>query len=83
VDMAEACRLLPRSLTIWGNLDPVAVLSQGSPADVTRASRSFLETMANAGHSRFVLSSGCTLAVETPPENLQALMGVRDVRQKR
>ncbi|MBN2506205.1 MAG: uroporphyrinogen decarboxylase family protein [Verrucomicrobia bacterium] len=78
VDMTLACRLVPRHVTIWGNLDPVAVLAQGSPADVSRAARAFLQAMAAAGHDRHVLSSGCTLAVETPAENLQALMDARD-----
>ena len=27
-----------------------------------------------AGHQRYVLSSGCTLAMETPEENLHALI---------
>jgi hypothetical protein len=31
-----------------------------------------------AGHRRFVLSSGCTLAVETPFENVEALVNRAD-----
>lgn len=73
-EMRDACRILPRHIAIWGNLDPVAVLAQGSPQDVVRAAKEFLATMNAAGHNRIVLSSGCTLAVETPEENLHALV---------
>ena len=73
-DMRDACRIVPRHIAIWGNLDPVAVLAQGSPRDVVQAVKEFLQTMAAAGHQRFVLSSGCTLAMETPDENLHALI---------
>jgi MtaA/CmuA family methyltransferase len=73
-DMPEACRIVPPHVAIWGNLDPVAVLAQGTPEDVTRAANAFLETMRRAGRTRFVLSSGCTLAMETPDENLHALV---------
>jgi len=73
-DMRDACRIIPRHVAFWGNLDPVAVLAQGSPLDVVRAAKEFIETMRAAGHRRFVLSSGCTLAMETPEENLHALI---------
>lgn len=73
-DMRDACRIVPPEIAIWGNLDPVAVLAQGTPEDVTRAANEFLETMRQAGRARFVLSSGCTLAMETPDENLHALI---------
>ena len=73
-DMSEACRILPRQIAIWGNLDPVAVLAQGKPEEVMQSARKFMGTMNAAAHTRFVLSSGCTLAVETPVENLHALM---------
>ncbi len=63
-------------IALWGNLDPVAVLAQGSTAEVQAAARRAIDTVAACGHPRFVLSSGCTLAVETPPENLNAMLDV-------
>ena len=33
-----------------------------------------IQAIRTDGHRRFVLSSGCTLAVETPAENLAALL---------
>jgi len=72
--MRDACAIIPRQIAIWGNLDPVAVLAQGSPQDVVGAANEFVRTMHAAGHQRYVLSSGCTLAVETPAENLHGLI---------
>ena len=74
VDIATACRLIGPDIALWGNLDPVAVLAQGTPAMVRHAAQSAVAAARSAGHHRFVLSSGCTLAVETPPANLNALL---------
>ena len=60
-------------MAIWGNLDPVGVLARGSVEQVRQATRELLQDADRCGHRRFVLSSGCTLAVETPAENLQAM----------
>lgn len=73
VDLAEACRIVGPDVALWGNLDPVGVLAQGSPARVTQAARAALDAAKACDHQRFVLSSGCTLALETPFENLEAL----------
>ena len=74
VDLATAARVLGPDVAVWGNLDPVGVLARGTPAQVHAAAQAALRAMAAVGHRRFVLSSGCTLAMETPAENLQALM---------
>jgi uroporphyrinogen decarboxylase len=76
VDLAQACRIVGPNIALWGNLDPVGVLSRGSVAEVERAAREAVETAAAAGHRRFVLSSGCTLAMETPGGNLEAMLRV-------
>lgn len=74
VDLARACAAVGPGVALWGNLDPVALLAQGSPDDVRLAARRAIATVQAAGHGRFVLSSGCTLAVETPAANLDALI---------
>jgi MtaA/CmuA family methyltransferase len=71
-DMVQACRVLPQAVAIWGNLDPVGVLAQGCAAEVRNAARGLIQLMREE-QRRFVLSSGCTLAVETPAGNLHAL----------
>ena len=73
VDIATACRTVGPEVAIWGNLDPVGLLARGTPEQVRRATLELLRAVQACGHTRFVLSSGCTLAVETPPENLQAM----------
>lgn len=78
VDLATACRVIGPGTAIWGNLDPVSVLSRGTPQQVTLAARDALTAVREAGHPRFVLSSGCTLAVETPAANLEALLRAQD-----
>lgn len=73
-DLAEACRVVPGHVALWGNLDPVALLARGSPGDVAQAVRGLVRTTSEAGRGRFVVSSGCTLALETPEANVRALI---------
>ncbi|MBI2431591.1 MAG: uroporphyrinogen decarboxylase family protein [Candidatus Hydrogenedentes bacterium] len=74
LDLEGACRLVPPDLALWGNIDPVDVLCYGGVDDVSGACHKALDTAASAGRGRFVLSSGCTLAPETPAENVLALI---------
>ncbi|MGC8990909.1 MAG: uroporphyrinogen decarboxylase family protein [Verrucomicrobiia bacterium] len=76
VDIAKACKIVGPEVAIWGNLDPVAVLAHGTPADVRDAAAAVIAAVRASGHRRFVLSSGCTLAMETPAENLEAMFAV-------
>jgi uroporphyrinogen decarboxylase len=74
VDLAEACRIVGPDTTLWGNLDPVSVLARSTPESVETHARAAIGAVRQAGHPRFILGSGCTLAVETPPANLDALI---------
>lgn len=74
VEMGAACRIVGPEVGLWGNLDPVAVLAQGTPERVGQTARQVVHDVQATGHQRFVLSSGCTLAMETPAENLDALI---------
>ncbi len=71
-NLALACSVVGPEIALWGNLDPVAVLARGQPQDVRRAAKQALA--AAAGHKRFILGSGCTLAVETPFANVDELI---------
>lgn len=73
VDLATACDAAGPGTTLWGNIDPVGVLWRGDPAVVEDAARRAVAAVRTRGHRRFVLSSGCTLAPDTPAENLEAL----------
>lgn len=74
VDLPAASQVVGADMGLWGNLDPVGLLAQGTPAEVRQATQGLVAAMRAAGHRRFVLSSGCTLAVETPAANLEALI---------
>jgi len=73
VDMATAADVCGPDMALWGNLDPVSVLRNATPEQVDAAARQLIGQMQQIGHRRFVLSSGCTLAVDTPAENLRAM----------
>lgn len=73
VDLGAACRTVPTSIALWGNLDPVGLLARGTPAEVERATRDALAVVRASGRARFVLSSGCTLAIDTPFANLDRM----------
>jgi uroporphyrinogen decarboxylase len=73
VSIAAACRIVGPDIALWGNLDPIRVLAQGTPEWVRHKALETLQAVKAASHRRFVLSSGCTLAVETPPQNLHAI----------
>jgi MtaA/CmuA family methyltransferase len=74
VELKEACDILGPGIGIWGNLDPVSILSQGDPESIVAAARRAIAQARACGHSRFVLSSGCTLDPGTPHPNLAAFL---------
>lgn len=73
VDMGAAARAAGSRIGLWGNLDTVGVLVNGTPDAVHAAVRVLIDGMRAVDHSRYVVSSGCTLAVGTPAANVAAL----------
>jgi MtaA/CmuA family methyltransferase len=69
VDIRTALARWPQGPVINGNFDPVAVMLQGTPADVRAATRRNLAE----GGERLCLAPGCEVPRDTPPENLLAL----------
>ena len=74
VDIVTACRTIGPRATIWGNLDPVGLLVQGTPDEVRISTHELIHAVQAFGDSRLVVSSGCTLSPDTPAENLAALI---------
>jgi uroporphyrinogen decarboxylase len=67
VDFAFAVKLFEGSKTaISGNVDPVAVLMQGTPGYV----ESQIKRCINAGSSTTCIAAGCEVPAATPDENL-------------
>jgi MtaA/CmuA family methyltransferase len=69
VSMAEASRSLPPGTFLLGNIDPVAVLRNGTPESIAKA---VSECHRQVG-SRYIVGAGCEVPRDTPPENLMAL----------
>ena len=68
VDFGAAARQHGDKVALCGNFDPVAVMLQGSPAQVKEAARACL----TAGGSRCFSMAGCEIPDATPDANLLA-----------
>jgi uroporphyrinogen decarboxylase len=72
VNLATAKERLADRMCIAGNINPVAVLDQGTPEDVRQAGLACLEAAAAGGG--FILTAGCDLPPTVPEENLLAML---------
>ena len=72
-DMAEAKRVLGPNMCIQGNVPPVEVMKLGTPHDVLRSARESIYKAYDSPKG-FVLTSGCQMPMNTPKENMLALM---------
>ena len=68
VDMAAAAARFGDRVSFLGNFDPVAVMLQGSPQDVYRATMDCLD----AAGPRGISGAGCEIPDGTPHQNLRA-----------
>ena len=76
VHLADAKRQLQGRAFIKGNLDPVNTLLLGTVDDVREAAR---ERIAIAGPGGgYILSTACSVAPGTPPENIAVLAEVAE-----
>jgi uroporphyrinogen decarboxylase len=72
VDLKKAKEAIGKDVCIQGNIDPVSILLRGKPEDVEKHA---LECISEAGQSGgFILSSGCEVPLETPLENIRAMV---------
>lgn len=81
VDLAEAKAAVGHRVTLLGNVRPTASMVLGTPAEVRANVRECLAK----GHDSpkgYILGLGCALPINTPPENVHALMAAaRDYGQ--
>ena len=68
--MSEARAAMGPRQVLLGNIDPVRVLRNGTPESVYSA---VAECHRQAGN-RFIVSAGCEVVRDTPPENLRAML---------
>lgn len=73
VDIGFAEEKVGNKVCIMGNVAPVQVMFNGSPEDVKKASE---KCIGKAGEWGFILSSGCEIPKDTPPENVEAMVKV-------
>ncbi|MCE5188570.1 MAG: uroporphyrinogen decarboxylase family protein [Eubacteriales bacterium] len=71
MDMGEARAAVPDNVVLMGNIDPSDPLVQGTPEDVDRKAKYIIEKTAGRG---LILSSGCAMGANTPPENVAAMV---------
>ena len=81
-DMVEVLQACPSALPVMGNIDPVSVMRQASPAEVRTAVSDLLER--TAGFDNFILSTGCDVPPRVPFANIEAFYdAVNDFNAKR
>jgi uroporphyrinogen decarboxylase len=68
VDLQSAAERFGDRVSFWGNFDPVAVMLQGSPENVYRATQECMQR----GGPRSISAAGCEVPIGTPHENLHA-----------
>jgi hypothetical protein len=71
VDLAEAKQFLSGKVFIKGNIDPVNTLLYGSKDEIIADVSSRIQTGKPGGG--YILSSACSVAPHTPPENITLL----------
>lgn len=71
LDMAKAREAIPEFTLLMGNVNPSDPLYLGSPADVEAAVKKVVDDTKGRG---LIISSGCAIGANTPPENMKALI---------
>ena len=71
LDMKYAREVVPASCLLMGNVNPSDPLYLGQPSDVREAVRKIVDDTKGRG---LIISSGCAIGANTPPENIKALV---------
>ncbi len=71
VDMAGAITTAKGQASICGNINPVDIILQSSPERIQRE----VQACASISDNKSIVSSGCEVPRNTPPENLKAVIG--------
>ncbi|TXT59439.1 MAG: Methyltransferase MtaA [Promethearchaeota archaeon] len=80
VDIAWAQKTFDKKLGIAGNIDHMRLVPQGSPREIQDEVHKAIE--ASQGDNRFILTPGCEITVDTPKENVKALVnGIRTYKK--
>ena len=72
VDLARVKEVVGYKIAFAGNVNPVAILENGTPAEVAAASRECIEKSGQQGN--FILMAGCDIPPTVPLANIKALI---------
>jgi uroporphyrinogen decarboxylase len=72
VDLAKAKSAVGKHVCLEGNIEPAGILLKGKPSRVLRSAKDCIKKAAADGG--FILSSGCEVPLDTPIENLKAMV---------
>jgi uroporphyrinogen decarboxylase len=72
VDLGKVMKLYGSKVSFMGNIDPSAILLQGSPEAVKETANKCIADATKCGG--FILGSGCEVAPATPLENIKAMV---------
>lgn len=79
-DIAVLKGRVPPSVMIFGNLSPVDVIMMKNPAEIRRRTHALMREM--EGIPNFGVMSGCDLPLDTPMENVNAMIqAIKDYRR--
>lgn len=70
IDMEQMLERVPKDIVVMGNIDPAAVIRNGTPETVKRETIRIMEACCK--YSNFVISSGCDIPPLAPWENIDA-----------
>jgi hypothetical protein len=73
MDEREVAVKFGKDICIWGGMDVQQTIPYGSPEDVRREVRFMFDTYYR-GDGRFMLTAGNNMTIDTPLENLRALL---------
>lgn len=71
LDMREARSVVPENTVLMGNIDPSFPLVLGTPEQIDEAVKNVIEATNGRRH---IISSGCAMGRNTPPENFKAFI---------
>lgn len=81
VDIGWAQKTFDKKLGIAGNIDHMRLLPQGNPKEIQGKVHQAIE--ASQGDNRFILTPGCEITVDTPVENVKALVnGIKTYKKE-
>lgn len=71
LDMREARSVVPENTVLMGNIDPSFPLVLGTPEQIDGAVKNLVDATNGRRH---IISSGCAMGRNTPPENFKAFI---------